>query len=116
MLEGLLQAGMNSAREYETGTIKELMLSPASRWAVTVGKILGSLILNVIAAVAVLFVVIVVLGIHPLFPGEVAAYGILLMVAFIALGTLVGTIVRRRQAAVPLSLATTLPKATPRIL
>jgi ABC-type multidrug transport system permease subunit len=31
------------------------------------------------------------------------------MVAFIALGTLVGTIVRRRQAAVPLSLATTLP-------
>ncbi len=109
MLEGLLQAGMNSAREYETGTIKELILSPASRWAVTVGKILGSLILNVIAAVAVLFVVIVLLGIHPLFPGEVAAYGILLMVAFIALGTLVGTIVRRRQAAVPLSLATTLP-------
>ena len=73
MLEGLLQAGMNSAREYETGTIKELILSPASRWAVTVGKILGSLILNVIAAVAVLFVVIVLLGIHPLFPGEVAA-------------------------------------------
>src|SRR5216684_5808883 len=35
MVGGLLQAGTAAAREWENATIKELLLSPASRWAIT---------------------------------------------------------------------------------
>lgn len=109
MMEGLLQAGVNAAREYEEGTITELMLSPASRWAISAGKILGALVLNAIAAIAVLLVVVVVLAVIPVHPIEVIGYGVLLMVTFVAIGTLIGTLLRRRQATVPLSFALALP-------
>ena len=66
MLGGLLQGGSNAAREYEKGTIKELMLAPVSIWAIQIGKVLGALILNSLA-VAVIFVVIVFfIGVWPI--------------------------------------------------
>src|SRR5438445_3796476 len=37
VLAGILQSGTAAAREYENETIKELLLSPARRWAVIVG-------------------------------------------------------------------------------
>ncbi|MBV9131394.1 MAG: ABC transporter permease, partial [Chloroflexi bacterium] len=57
LVGGLLQAGTNAAREYETGTIKELLLAPADRWAIEVGKMLGALALNVLSAAVVVGVV-----------------------------------------------------------
>ncbi|HLZ10259.1 MAG TPA: ABC transporter permease, partial [Chloroflexota bacterium] len=109
MVEGLIQAGVNAAREYEEGTITELMLSPASRWAISTGKILGALVLNASAGIAVLVVVVLILAVTPVYPLEVIGYGLILMVTFVAIGTLIGTLLRRRQATVPLSFALTLP-------
>lgn len=109
MLGGLLQAGINAAREYERGTVKELMLSPASRWAIEAGKVLGALALNALAAAVVLAVVVFVLGVWPVHWAEMLGFAVLLMVIFVALGILAGTLVRRRQAVIPLSLGITLP-------
>ena len=80
-----------------------------ARWAISVGKILGALVLNAAAATAVLLVVILVLAVVPVHPLEVVGYGLLLMITFVAIGTLVGTLLRRRQTAVPLSIAVALP-------
>src|SRR5436190_20497235 len=66
MLGGLLQAGSNAAREYEKGTIKELMLAPASPWAIQVGKILGAVILNSLSVAVVVIVIVFLIGVWPM--------------------------------------------------
>jgi len=109
LIGGLLQAGANAAREYETGTIKELLLAPASRWAIEVGKLVGALALSVLSAGVVLAVVVLVLRVEPLHWAEVLGFTLLVMVTFISLGLLVGTLVRRRTTVIPLSLGLALP-------
>jgi ABC-2 type transport system permease protein len=109
MLGGLLQGGSNAAREYEKGTIKELMLAPVSIWAIQIGKVLGALILNLLA-VAVIFVVIVFfIGVWPMHWDELLVFVFILMVMFVALGSLLGTLFRRRQAVIPLSIGLAIP-------
>jgi ABC-2 type transport system permease protein len=109
LVGGLLQAGSNAAREYETGTIKELLLAPASRWAIEVGKMLGALVLNALSAGVVLAVVVLVLGVWPLHWREVLGYTLLVMLTFVSLGLLAGTLVRRRTTVMPLSIGLSLP-------
>lgn len=109
MIGGLLQAGTNAAREYEQQTIKELLLSPASRWAIETGKLLGALILNAASAALVLAVVILLLQVYPIHWGEMLGLSLLIMAIFVAFGVLLGTLVRRRQALIPLSLGLSLP-------
>jgi len=109
MVGGLIQAGTNAAREYERETIKELLLSPASRWAIEAGKALGALALNAASAVIVLAVVVLLLGVYPVHWGEVIGFSLLIMAIFVAFGVLFGTLVRRRQALIPLSLGLALP-------
>jgi ABC-2 type transport system permease protein len=109
MLAGMLQGGINAAREYETGTIKELLLSPAPRWAIGGGKVLGAFLLSLAAAVIVTLVVIVGLGQWPLHPVWLLGTGVLMLLSFVASGTLFGTLLRRRQSTIPLSLALFLP-------
>jgi len=109
LIGGLLQAGVSAAREYEAGTIKELLLAPASRWALEVGKLLGALALSVVSAAVVLGVVVLVLGVTPLYWSEVLGFTLLVMLTFIALGLLAGTLVRRRTSVIPLSIGISLP-------
>ncbi|GAA4054760.1 hypothetical protein GCM10023063_49100 [Arthrobacter methylotrophus] len=100
---------VNAARDYELGTIKELALAPVSRLAIGLGKMLGSAALTAASAVLVLGVVILLIGVWPLHPLEVLGFGLLMIAAFLALGVLAGTVVRRRQQAIPLSIACILP-------
>jgi ABC-2 type transport system permease protein len=109
MLASILQGSVNTARDYELGTVKELALAPVSRLAIGLGKMLGSAALTVASALLVLGVVILVIGVHPLHPLEVLGFGLLMIAAFLALGVLAGTLVRRRQQAIPLSIACILP-------
>ncbi|MCA1648584.1 MAG: ABC transporter permease, partial [Chloroflexi bacterium] len=109
LVGGLLQAGSNAAREYETGTIKELLLSPASRWAIEAGKVLAAVALNILSAGLVLAVVVLVLGVVPMHWAELVGFTLLVTLAFVALGLLIGTLVRSRIAVVPLSLGLALP-------
>ncbi len=109
MLAALLQGSVNAARDYELGTVKELALAPVSRLAIGLGKILGAAAITTASALLVLGVVILLIGVHPLHPLEVLGFGLLMIVAFLALGVLVGTLVRRRQQAIPLAIACVLP-------
>ncbi|HLY27828.1 MAG TPA: ABC transporter permease [Aggregatilineales bacterium] len=109
MLGGMLQAGNNMAIEYERETIKELLLSPASRWAIQVGKVLGALMVTALSTTAVILVVVAILQVPPLNWLEVIAYALVMMPIFGAIGVLVGTLLRSRRAVIPLSLVLVLP-------
>jgi ABC-type multidrug transport system permease subunit len=109
MVGGLLQAGTNAAREYEKNTIKELLLSPASRWAIETGKILGSFILNLLAGAVVLITVVFILGIWPDHWLTLLSLSLLEIIIFVSLGTLLGMLVKKRQALIPLSLGLSIP-------
>jgi ABC-type multidrug transport system permease subunit len=109
MLGGLLQAGSNAAREYEKGTIKELMLAPANPWAIQTGKVLGALVLNSLPVAVAMIVIVFLIGVWPMHWNELFEYVLLLMLTFVAAGTLIGTLVRRRQAVIPLSIGLSIP-------
>ena len=87
MLGGSLQAGVGAAREWEKDTMKELLLSPASRWAMIVGKMLGAGAVALLAVLIVLVVLIFVIGVWPAHWGEVIGESLLSLVIFIAWGT-----------------------------
>ncbi|GCE21579.1 ABC transporter permease [Dictyobacter kobayashii] len=108
-LGGILQAGTAASREYENMTIKELLLSPASRWAITVGKMLGAFIVSLASAVVVLLVLILVIGIWPAHWGEMIGITLLTLLLFVALGTLLGTLIKQRQPVLVLSFGTAIP-------
>ncbi|MDQ0210296.1 ABC transporter permease [Arthrobacter bambusae] len=109
MLASQLQGSVNTARDYEFGTIKELALAPVSRLTIGVGKVLGAAVLASASALLLLAVVVLFIGVRPLHPLEVVGFGLLILATFLALGVLVGTLVRRRQQAIPLSIAAVLP-------
>jgi ABC-2 type transport system permease protein len=109
MVGGVLQSGIAAAKEWENGTIKELLLSPGSRWAIMVGKILGACALNLGAVALVLGVVIGVVGVRPADWGELIWATLLTMLIFVAYGTLLGALLKRRQPVAALALGLSLP-------
>ena len=110
MIGALLQAGGPAAREWERATIKELLLSPASRLAIALGKMLGALVMGVIPALLVL-ILLLVIGVWPVHWGEVIVFTLLTMIIFIAWGTVLGTLLKQRQAFTLLAFGTSLPLA-----
>ncbi|HVM71132.1 MAG TPA: ABC transporter permease [Anaerolineales bacterium] len=109
MMGGLLQSGTAAAKEWENQTIKELLLSPASRWAITVGKMLGSFIVSLGSTVIVLLVLIVFVGVVPINWGEMFGFTLLSLVIFNTAGTLLGTVIKIRQPVIALSMGISLP-------
>ena len=109
VLAGILQSGTASAREWENATIKELLLSPASRWAMIVGKMLASFVMSIAAVIVVLFVLIFIIGVQPVYWGEVIGFACLCLFIFIAWGTFLGTVLKQRQAVIALSFGSSIP-------
>lgn len=109
MIGGLIPAGIGSAREWELETMKELLLSPASRWAILVGKMLGAFLMSLASVTVVLAVLILIVGVWPVHWNEVLGYTLLTLIIFIALGTLIGTLLKRRQAVTALALGLSIP-------
>ena len=109
MLGALLPAGTGAAREWEKETMKELLLSPASRWAMLAGKMLGAFLMSLASVTLVLVVLIVVVGIWPVHWGEMIGFSLLTLAIFIALGTLLGTLLKQRQPVTALALGTSIP-------
>lgn len=109
MLTGLLQSGTTTAREWEYMTIKELLLSPAARWAIMVGKMLGALVVSMISAGIVLAVLVLLVRVWPVNWGEVIGFTLLTLVIFLALGALLGTVLRQRQAFAGLAFGASIP-------
>jgi ABC-2 type transport system permease protein len=109
MLGGSLQAGIGAAREWEKETMKELLLSPASRWTMVVGKMLGAFAVALLSVLIVLAVLIFVIGVWPVHWGEVIGFSLLSLVIFIAWGTLLGTLLKSRQPVIALAFGIAIP-------
>lgn len=109
MIGGLLQAGTSASREWEKETIKELLLSPAPRWAMITGKMLGAFLMGLASTIVVLLVLIFVVRVYPANWGEVIGYSILCLIIFIAFGMLLGTLIKQRQPVVALAFGTSIP-------
>ena len=109
MIGGLLQSGPASAGEWEHGTIKELLLSPADRWAIVMGKMLGSFVVGLGSTGVILVVLIFVAGIRPDHWLELLGYTALSLVLFNTLGVLLGNLLKQRTAVIALSMGISLP-------
>ena len=109
VLAGVLQSGTAAAREYENETIKELLLSPARRWAVLLGKMLAAFVMSIASVVVVLCVLILVIRVWPVHWGEVIGFTLLSLLIFIAFGTLLGTLLKVRQPVIALAFGTSIP-------
>jgi ABC-2 type transport system permease protein len=109
VLAGVLQSSTASAREWENETIKELLLSPASRWAMIVGKMLGAFVMSIASVIVVLLVLIFLIGVRPVYWGEVIGFTVLCLVIFIAWGTFLGTLMKQRQPVIALAFGTSIP-------
>ena len=109
VIGGLLQSGTSAAREWENSTMKELLLSPASRWAVVTGKMLGALVMSLTSVFVVLAVLIFIIGVRPVHWGEMIGFTLLTLTIFIALGTLLGTLIKQRQAFTGLAFGVAIP-------
>jgi ABC-2 type transport system permease protein len=109
MAEGLMKAGEPAAREWENATIKELLLSPASRLAMVVGKMLGALLVGLPSVLATLALVILVIGVWPVHWAEVIGFTLLTMVIFVAWGILLSTLIKHYRAFTLLAFSSVLP-------
>jgi ABC-type transport system involved in multi-copper enzyme maturation permease subunit len=108
-LGGILQSGTAAAREYENMTIKELLLSPAPRWAIAMGKMLGAFVVSLGSVIVVLLALILVIGVWPAHWGEVIGYSLLTLLLFVAFGTFLGTMLKQRQPVIALAFGTAIP-------
>ena len=109
VIGGLLQSGTAAAREWENATMKELLLSPASRWAVVTGKMLGAMVMGLASVILVMVVLIFIVGVYPVNWGAVIGYTLLTSAIFISLGTLLGTLMKQRQAFTGLAFGVSIP-------
>jgi ABC-2 type transport system permease protein len=89
--------------------MKELLLSPASRGAIVIGKMLAAFVMSLAAVIVVLAVLIFLIGVYPAHWGEMIGVTALTLTIFIALGTLLGTLIKQRQAFIALAFGVTLP-------
>jgi len=109
MMGGLIQSGTASAKEWENQTMKELLLSPASRWAIMLGKMLGAFLLGLGSTIIVMLVLIFIVGVSPDYWGELIGFTLLSLLIFNTVGTLLGTLIKMRQPVIALSMGTALP-------
>ena len=109
LMGGVVQAGTAAASEWERETIKEILLSPAGRWSIVVGKMLSSFVINLASLALVLTVLIFVLGVWPKHWGEVIGFSVLCNIIFIGWGTFLGTILKQRKVVVAIAMGITIP-------
>jgi ABC-2 type transport system permease protein len=109
LITGLLQAGMAAAREWEKGTMKELLLAPVSAWTLVAGKILATFIVGLPSIVVVLFVVVVFIGDLPVNFPFVIGVSLLSLLVFAAAGVALGMALKDRGTLTTISRALAVP-------
>lgn len=97
LVVGVAMAGTFSAREWELSTMKELLLSPAPRWCLIAGKMLGAFVMSLGSVAVVMAALVVFLGIWPAHPAAMLGYAALLLAIAVAAGTGLGVLVKQRQ-------------------
>lgn len=108
LIGGLLFGGRGSAREWESGTMKELMLAPVRPWSVVFGKLLAAMTNGIASAILVL-VVLLLLGLRPADWGQFIGVTILTLFVFISLGVAIGSLAKSQLIVTPFAFALGLP-------
>ncbi|KLU59981.1 inner membrane transport permease YbhR [Peptococcaceae bacterium CEB3] len=108
LVGGLLLGGRGVAREWETGTMKELMLAPVPGWSVVAGK-LGAGLVNGLAAALLIVFGLILLGVKPGDPAQFILVVVLLLLVFVSLGVAAGSLLRSQSTVTPLAFALGLP-------
>ena len=109
LVGGLLQAGNAMARDWELNTIKEILLSPAPRSAIVVGKMLGAGLVSLLSAVIVLLFLVCVIHVWPLYWGGFVGTVLLMSAVSVAAGTLIGNLLKQRQTVTLLTRGSSVP-------
>lgn len=108
LIGGLLVGGRGIAGEWERGTVKELLLSPAPSWSIVLGKLAAGFVAGIGSALLVL-AAIFALGIRPLTWGPVFLVLGLTLVAFVSMGVATGSLLRSPRALIPIAMGVGLP-------
>lgn len=97
MVTGLLQAGMSSAREWEKGTVKELLLAPAQEWMMLAGKMLSVFVIGLPSVIVVLAILVFLVGDWPANFPMVVGVSLLTLSVFAAAGVALGMALKERM-------------------
>lgn len=108
LIGGLLLGGRGSAREWESGTMKELMLAPVRPWSVVLGK-LGAAMTNGIASAILVLVALVLLGLRPADWGQFVGVTLVTLFVFVSLGVAIGSLAKSQMIVTPFAFALGLP-------
>src|SRR5215469_2053400 len=106
MVSGLINSSTATAREWETRTIKELLLSPVARSAIIIGKVLAGFIATLLLGLLVFFMSAAMDWTRPAGFQWVPSLLVLALVALLGtgLGVAFGAAVQRLQAVAPFSI------------
>jgi ABC transporter DrrB family efflux protein len=97
-------------RERERGTLEQLSVTPVSRWAIIVGKLIPYAVIGVVQTVAVLLFMRLVFGIH--IAGDVfllLSLSVLFLLPALALGILISTVSANQAQAMQIGLLVMFP-------
>lgn len=108
MLGGMIQGGMAMAAEWDTGTMKVVLLPGVPAWAVVTGKGLGAAA-GTLASGACVLAVLLAIGIEPRAWGQFTAIMAGLTILFTALGLAIGSTLRSSRAILSTGIALGLP-------
>ena len=106
MVSGLVNSSTATAREWETRTIKELLLSPVARSAIIIGKVLAGFIATLLLGLLIFFLSAALDWTRPAGFQWVPSLLVLALVALLGtgLGVAFGAAVQRLQAVAPFSI------------
>lgn len=108
LIAGLLSA-MTVAREFESGTIKLLALSPVPPLVPLAGRVLAASFVAGAATAVPLTVVILGYGVTPLHPAEMCIALILMLIVFSCIGAAWGALLKRTLPVTSLIVGLSLP-------
>jgi ABC-2 type transport system permease protein len=105
-ISGLVNGGLSTAREWESRTVKELLLSPAARGAIIAGKVLAGFAITFFLGALVLMLGDLLGWTQPQGHYWLNALGIIALVSLFssALGVAIGAALRRIQVVIAISI------------
>jgi ABC-2 type transport system permease protein len=109
MIGGLFYGGVNTAREYELGTIIDLLLSPRARFSLLIGMTIGTFLVAVPGAAVMLAIMKLVFGVRTASWPELTIAWALVLALYSACGVLLGTALRQRNGLSGLAILLSIP-------
>jgi len=109
MIGGLFYGGVSAAREYEQGSIVDLLMAPRSRASLVLGMALGTFVVATPGVLLVLAALVLGFGVAPASWAEVLLAVLISLALYAAAGVLLGTITRQRHGLSTLAALVAIP-------